>query len=75
MDELPKGSVGVAEPLGGFLLRVAVEEDAAERLVLALCDAGGSQEEIADRILGHGVASVCEVIPERRSVDQNTKKG
>ena len=75
MDELPEGGVGVAEALGGLLLRAAIEEDAAERLVLALGDARGSPEEIADRILGHGVASECEVIAERRRVAQNTKEG
>ena len=75
MDELPEGGVGVAEALGGLLLRAAVEEDATERLVLALGDASGSPEEIADRVLGHGVASECEVIPERRWVAQNTEEG
>jgi hypothetical protein len=75
VDELPEGGVGIAEALGGLLLRAAIEEDAAERLVLTLGDASGSQEEIADRVVGHGIASECEVIAERRGVAQNTKKG
>jgi hypothetical protein len=62
VDELPEGVVGVAEALGGLLLGEAVEEDAAEGLVLTLGRARGLGEESTGGVLGHGRGSWCEVI-------------
>jgi hypothetical protein len=66
MDELPEGVVGVAETPSHLLLGAAVNEDGSQRLVLALSDARGLQEEVSKRIFSQGVIPGCEVISRRR---------
>src|SRR3954471_23046806 len=59
--ELSEGVGGVAEPLGGILLRQAVDEDGAEGFVLSLGGAGGMfEEELAEGVV-HARGSECEV--------------
>jgi hypothetical protein len=53
---LAEGVVVVAETLCDFLLLAAVEEDAAEGLVLALGGTGGLKEEVPAGIVRHGAA-------------------
>jgi hypothetical protein len=65
VDELAESLVREVEPLGGLLLREAVDEDGAKGLVLALTRGSGVEEGVAQRGVVHGRSSrKCEEISQ-----------
>ncbi|HEU4677977.1 MAG TPA: hypothetical protein VFS35_00555 [Terrimicrobiaceae bacterium] len=63
MDQLPHAPVGIAEFVGGFVLWQALDEDGAQRLVLAVVGCGiGLHEELPATVIVHGCVLKCEVV-------------
>jgi hypothetical protein len=63
MDQLPHAPVGIAVSVGGFVLWQALDEDGAQRLVLAVVGCGiGLHEELPATVIIHGCVLGCEVV-------------
>jgi hypothetical protein len=63
MNQLPHAPVGIAEFVSDVILGEAIDEDGAQRLVLAVIGCGvGLQEEPSATEVVHGCTLECEVV-------------